>query len=137
MTARLSGARRVLGAAATLIALYLLGPGAAAAPAGAERLYVSDEWGGYVVVVDPGDARVVTRIPVEVLTWRVTVSARPPHLNLKWPSDKSQEPAHKGTRQAFFPELGSYVSTPVYRRYALRRRSGSGNPGRICPSGCR
>jgi YVTN family beta-propeller protein len=61
---RLSGARRALGAAAALTVLCLIGRGAAAAPAGAERLYVSDEWGGYVVLVDPRDARVVTRIPV-------------------------------------------------------------------------
>lgn len=64
--------------------------------------------------------RAVTRIPIEVLTWRVTVSARAPDLALKWPTDKVRQPALKGTRQAFFPELGRYVSTPVYLRYALR-----------------
>lgn len=64
--------------------------------------------------------RVVTRIPIEALTWRVTVSARPPHLNLKWSTDKRREAARKGERQAFFSECGGYVSTPVYLRYALR-----------------
>jgi N-methylhydantoinase A len=64
--------------------------------------------------------RVVTRIPIEVLTWRVRASARPPRLNLKWPTEKIHEPARKGVRQAFFSELGRYVSIPVYRRYGLR-----------------
>jgi YVTN family beta-propeller protein len=64
MSERLSGVWRPLGAAAALAGWYLLGPGAPAAPAGAERLYVSDEWGGNVVIVDPREARVVASIPV-------------------------------------------------------------------------
>jgi N-methylhydantoinase A len=65
--------------------------------------------------------RVVTRIPVEVLTWRVTASTRAPHLTLKCPAEKSLAPAHNGRRQAFFPEACRYLSTPVYRRYDFRR----------------
>jgi N-methylhydantoinase A len=64
--------------------------------------------------------RVVTRIPVEVLTWRVTVSAPAPHLSLKWRAGSSRGPALKGERLAFFPESGRHVPTPVYDRYALR-----------------
>ena len=62
----------------------------------------------------------VTRIPVEVLTWRVTVSAPAPHLSLKWRARESTGPALKGERLAFFPEPGRHVPTPVYDRYALR-----------------
>ena len=47
------------------------------------------------------------------------VSARAPHLNLKWQTEEISHAGCKGERQAFFPELGQYVSTPVYRRYAL------------------
>jgi N-methylhydantoinase A/oxoprolinase/acetone carboxylase beta subunit len=64
--------------------------------------------------------RVVTRIPVEVLTWRVTVSAPAPHLSLKWRAGSSTGAALKGERLAFFPESGRHVPTPVYDRYALR-----------------
>ncbi len=66
MSEALSGAWRPLGAAAALAASYVLGQAAPAAeaPAGAARLYVSDEWGGDVVIVDPQQARVVARIAV-------------------------------------------------------------------------
>ena len=66
MSEGLSGAWRPLGVALALTALYLPGQGGRAAetPAGAERLYVSDEWGGEVVIVDPQHARVVARIAV-------------------------------------------------------------------------
>jgi N-methylhydantoinase A len=64
--------------------------------------------------------RVVTRIPVEVLTWRVTVSAPAPDLNLAWKPNASSGDALKGERSAYFPEWGRYVPTPVYDRYALR-----------------
>jgi N-methylhydantoinase A len=64
--------------------------------------------------------RVVTRIPVEALTWRVTVSAPAPQLNLRRTSAGAPgASARKGERPAFFPERRSYVSTPVYDRYAL------------------
>jgi N-methylhydantoinase A len=64
--------------------------------------------------------RVVTRIPVEVLTWRVTVSTPAPHLSLKWRGVESSSAARKGERPAFFPEAGRHVPTVVYDRYALR-----------------
>jgi YVTN family beta-propeller protein len=59
--------RRWLSAAATaLMILGLAAHGAAAADtaAGSERLYVSDERGGNVVIVDPSSASVIARIPV-------------------------------------------------------------------------
>jgi N-methylhydantoinase A len=64
--------------------------------------------------------RVVTRIPVETLTWRVTVSAPAPELNLRQSAGSPNEPALKGERPAFFPEAERYVATPVFDRYALR-----------------
>lgn len=53
-------------AAAALLAATLLSSGVAAAPAGGapERLYVSDETGGDVVIVDPQRGSVVARIAV-------------------------------------------------------------------------
>jgi len=52
--------------AAGVVAVLSIVPGvhAAEAPAGAERLYVSDETGGNVVIVDPQRANVVARIAV-------------------------------------------------------------------------
>src|SRR5207302_155657 len=53
-------------AAAALLTATLLSSGVAAAPAGGapERLYVSDETGGDVVIVDPQRRSVVARIAV-------------------------------------------------------------------------
>jgi N-methylhydantoinase A len=64
--------------------------------------------------------RVVTRIPVEALTWRVTVSAPAPHLDLRRNPAPGGAAARKGERPAFFPEQRGYVATPVYDRYALQ-----------------
>ena len=50
--------------AGVLVAMSLLGPLAAATAADAERLYVSDETGGNLVIVDPEQQRVVARIAV-------------------------------------------------------------------------
>jgi len=52
-----------LGAALVLALLHLFAPAVSTA-AGAERLYVSDETGGNVVIVDPQSASVVARIAV-------------------------------------------------------------------------
>ena len=61
-------------------------------------------------------------LPVEALTWRVTVSA-PSHspFDLK-PQRSPATTSKKGVRQAWFPEFGDYVATAVYDRYSL-------NPG--------
>jgi len=63
-TACIDRARR-WGAALVLAMTCALGPaGGSAAAAGAERLYVSDETGGNVVIVDPLERRVIARIAV-------------------------------------------------------------------------
>jgi len=72
--------------------------------------------------------RVVTRIPVEVLTWRVAATAPAPHLSLKWRADSASGPAAKGTRMAFFPQAGRYLPTPVYQRYGLKPGDGFAGP---------
>src|SRR5215469_2626446 len=55
----------IRGPAGALAAMsLLLGPLAATAAVGAERLYVSDETGGNVVIVDPQQRRVVARVAV-------------------------------------------------------------------------
>ena len=63
--------------------------------------------------------RVVTRIPVEALTWRVTVSAAAPHINLRHISTEPKRDAHKSERLAYFGEQPEGIITPVYDRYAL------------------
>lgn len=63
--------------------------------------------------------RVVTRIPVEALTWRVTVSAMAPQVNLHRTRGASRPAARRTERMAFFPEAGGYGPTPVFDRYRL------------------
>jgi N-methylhydantoinase A len=61
-------------------------------------------------------------LPVEALTWRVTVSA-PAHSPFGAKSQgKATATSKKGVRKAWFPEFGDYVETDVHDRYAL-------NPG--------
>jgi YVTN family beta-propeller protein len=67
--------RRLLTAMATaLMALASCAAAAADSAAGAERVYVSDETGGNVVIVDPHSASVIARIPVGKRPRGITVS---------------------------------------------------------------
>jgi N-methylhydantoinase A len=61
-------------------------------------------------------------LPVEALTWRVTVSA-PAHspFDVK-PERSAASKSKKGERNAWFPEFSDYVVTDVHNRYAV-------NPG--------
>ncbi len=62
-------------------------------------------------------------LAVELITCRTTVLAPPPAVSLEALSQDgavSGESARKGTRRAYFPELGTYAQTPVYDRYRLR-----------------
>ena len=60
-----------------------------------------------------------------VLTWRLRASGPEVDLRLEGVAaslvDRGEDTPQpeKGTRQAYFPELGDYVETPVYDRYAL------------------
>lgn len=61
-------------------------------------------------------------LPVEALTWRVTISA-PAHSPFDVePQCRAAVTSKKGERKAWFPEFGDYVTTAVHDRYAL-------NPG--------
>jgi len=79
-------------------------------------------------------------VPIEALNWRLTVSGpqpgtglsgrsepgraliRPPsvHASRSAPTTTGSARATKGARQAYFAEVGGFVETPVYDRYALR-----------------
>jgi len=72
--------------------------------------------------------RVVTRIPVEVLTWRVTCSASAPHIALKPVGGSAATPTAKGRRLAYFPEHPQGVDVPVFDRYALSQDASIDGP---------
>ena len=69
-------------------------------------------------------------VPIEALNWRVVVSG--PEAGGDFLStisggldmapalpQSADAPGCKGARRAYFPEVGGYVETPVYDRYAL------------------
>jgi N-methylhydantoinase A len=60
-------------------------------------------------------------VPLEAITWRVFSSGPQPALRLRFAGDAANDPdaARKGTRMAYFPELGGMAETPVYDRYRL------------------
>ena len=64
--------------------------------------------------------RVVTRIPVEALTWRVTVSAPAPKVDLRWHAQPGSGHSREAERAVYFPEALRFVASPVYDRYALK-----------------
>jgi N-methylhydantoinase A len=59
------------------------------------------------------------RLPVEALTWRVTVSSAAPTPFLAKLAQGPSKPAKKGERRAWFPEFHDYVPTDVFDRYLL------------------
>ena len=60
-------------------------------------------------------------VPLQVVNWRVVASGPQPQMNLKFADDGgASKDARKGSRQAYFPELGGYVETEIYDRYALQ-----------------
>jgi N-methylhydantoinase A len=58
-------------------------------------------------------------MPVETVSWRVTVAGPAPRLRLAPPAAAARI-ARKGARPVFFIEAGRYVDCAVYDRYALR-----------------
>ena len=58
--------------------------------------------------------------PIEVIHWKVDLSGPAPKFDGRW-STRNRESGQvtKGTRPAYFPELGGFVDCPVYNRYAL------------------
>jgi N-methylhydantoinase A len=62
--------------------------------------------------------RTAPGVPVEIITWRVVSSGPKPAVSLQL-TQTSATAALKGTRPAYFPELGGFHQTPVYNRYGL------------------
>jgi N-methylhydantoinase A len=65
--------------------------------------------------------RLSESVPVEIINWRVISSSPAPQVRLQASGNGQPDTssARKGTRRAYFPELGGYVDTTVYDRYAL------------------
>lgn len=58
-------------------------------------------------------------VGLEILTWRVRSSGPDPQTNLQFRDTGTCESPLKGHRDAYFPQTGGFVSTPVYDRYRL------------------
>jgi N-methylhydantoinase A len=60
-------------------------------------------------------------VPLEVINWRLVATGPRPALDLRLTNAAvgAAATARKGSRDAWFPEHGGYVETPVYDRYAL------------------
>jgi N-methylhydantoinase A len=65
--------------------------------------------------------RLSQSVPIEIINWRVTSSSPSPQIHLQATRDMqaAAQTAHKGSRRAYFPELGGYHETAVYNRYGL------------------
>ncbi len=58
-------------------------------------------------------------MPLEALTWRVSVSGPRPQIPLESLNQDSYKKALKGEREVYFDGQGSFIKTPVYDRYLL------------------
>src|SRR5439155_12268842 len=64
--------------------------------------------------------RTPPNVPMEVVSWRVRLAGPRPDLRLGgFTAGGEASKARKGERQAYFPELDGFHSTPVYDRYEL------------------
>jgi N-methylhydantoinase A len=65
--------------------------------------------------------RLSESMPLEIINWRVTSSSPSPRVRLQVTGDEQTvaQTARKGSRKAYFPELGGYHDIPVYNRYGL------------------
>jgi N-methylhydantoinase A len=75
--------------------------------------------------------RVGPDVPVEALTWRVIATGPSPHQSLTLRVNFAGDKAQKGSRRAFFPAAGGFVSTPVYDRYALKAGTAIDGPALV------
>ena len=63
--------------------------------------------------------RVISDVPIEVVSWRITASGPTPNIQLQFEGQQiDRSSAEKGERMAHFPDVG-YVPTKVYNRYGL------------------
>ena len=69
-------------------------------------------------------------VPVEIINWRVISSGPPPQVRLQVAGDEQKitQSALKGSRRAYFPELGGHTAVPVYDRYSLLPGTGFAGP---------
>ena len=60
-------------------------------------------------------------VDVEALNWRVIVAGPRPSIKVQHTAGQPtpMEPARKGERPAYFPEISGYLNCPVYNRYQL------------------
>jgi N-methylhydantoinase A len=70
--------------------------------------------------------REILGVPVEAVTWRLTVAGPRPEVDLRWrdsrlggEKDGDRDPGLKGRRPVFFAQAGGHVDSLVYDRYAL------------------
>ncbi len=64
---------------------------------------------------------VYTGTVIQAINWRVLTSGPAPTVDVAGQDGiPTARTARKGDRPAYFPEVGGFVSTPVYDRYALR-----------------
>src|SRR3989441_1026063 len=74
--------------------------------------------------------RLSQSVPIEIINWRVTSSGPAPRVRLQVARDEqtAAQTARKGSRKAYFPELGGYHEIPVYNRYGLLPGAGFTGP---------
>src|SRR3989440_1091769 len=74
--------------------------------------------------------RLSQSVPIEIINWRITSSSSAPQVRLQVAGDERTiaQTALKGSREAYFPELGGYAGIPVYDRYGLLPGTGLGGP---------
>jgi N-methylhydantoinase A len=74
--------------------------------------------------------RLSRSVPVEIINWRISSSGPAPQVRLQTGRDEQTHapPALKGSRKAYFPELGGYHETVVYDRYGLMPGSSFSGP---------
>ncbi len=64
--------------------------------------------------------RLSPAVPIEIINWRVISSSPAPKIRLQAAEERqAEQTVRKGSRKAYFPELGGYFDTPVYNRYGL------------------
>jgi N-methylhydantoinase A/oxoprolinase/acetone carboxylase beta subunit len=65
--------------------------------------------------------REIREVPVETVSWRITVSGPPPQLAVTWPSQNAAgaDPVAKGRRPVVFAGAEAAVDCPVYERARL------------------
>ena len=65
--------------------------------------------------------RLSQAVPLEIINWRVISSGPTPEVSLQviQAQNPAAQAARKGSRKAYFPEMGGYHDIPVYSRYCL------------------